>query len=293
MIVVGAFPMFLSGINVITGACFASGPGTLHKGGRRTVAFVALLTVWQYWVYMYLHHYPRLTGCTEGLGCLGTNPIRVASRLMEEGSEVHIMIYHVCMVLWVWSWVTAICTDVTSKEKTKELVDAYERSAEDGDSVRMAHRAAGCRRCTEIGGASVEGFDHYCPLVANAVGRRNRKAFVLTLIYQMVTGLILLRDGIPVAVEVLSNKSTIWDGQKNMQVLVGVVLSIHINLVCLFLFTVQFLVLPLGISSVELWNFCPWLQDEQVLATQRWPALPRPSTISKELGPFYLCLVPL
>eukprot|EP01061_Rhynchopus_euleeides_P020441 TRINITY_DN33242_c0_g2_i1.p2 TRINITY_DN33242_c0_g2~~TRINITY_DN33242_c0_g2_i1.p2 ORF type:complete len:312 (+),score=87.86 TRINITY_DN33242_c0_g2_i1:122-1057(+) len=293
---IGSFPMFLSGVSVVTGACFAMGPGSLHSGGKRTILSIALMTGWQYYVFMYLHHYPRLTGCTQGLGCLLENPFSASASIASEAEawqEWPLLFYHICMAMWLWSWLTAIKATPVCPLRTSELAEGYARSAEEGDAVRQRHRQAGCRSCREIGGGSVPGFDHYCPLIGNAVGRANRKPFILTLVYQMLSAVVLLGDGVPYAIDALSRSKGLWSDAKDAQVLVGVILSLHINTVCLFLLCTQLLVLPLGISSVELWNFCPWLWDSQVLVAQRGVSFPRLSHVTRELGPVYRWLIPV
>ena len=293
MLCVGSLPLFLMGINLVTGACFAAGPGSLQEGGHRTVAAVALLTAWQYWVYMYLHHLPRVAGCDEGWGCLVDTGSAYAAlwQRVVQGSEARLAAYHVCMVLWLWSWVRAIRTDVVCPVRTKELADA----GEDAGCVRSRQRAAGCRSCKEVGGGSVQGFDHYCPLVANAVGRANRKPFLLTLVYQLVTGYLLLGDGLPFAVATLGElpPAELAREPKHLQVLIGSVLSVHVNLVCLFLLSVQVVVLPLGISSNELWCLFPWVSKQYAHLEPRRPSLPSIRNVLRELGPVYLLPLPV
>eukprot|EP01065_Artemidia_motanka_P030829 TRINITY_DN36965_c0_g1_i1.p1 TRINITY_DN36965_c0_g1~~TRINITY_DN36965_c0_g1_i1.p1 ORF type:complete len:305 (+),score=35.49 TRINITY_DN36965_c0_g1_i1:67-981(+) len=246
MIVVGTLPASGIAANTATGACLFGGSG---KGGWRMVTVVAALTLWQYWVFIGLWHYPRLS--THGL-------------------PAHVLVYHVFMALWLYCWVRGILADVTcpaSTEQLKAARDAVEssngKSAEAMDrlfAVKREHRNAGAHSCQTLGGAVVPGFDHFCPILNNAVGTRNRKYFLLALMYEVPAGLILLADGVPVAQRILSMKE--W-GLAHAQILSGTVLACHVNFAVAGLLVVQLASILLGTTSVGLWPYLPFSSAER------------------------------
>ncbi|KAJ9469696.1 hypothetical protein DIPPA_00127 [Diplonema papillatum] len=286
MVVIGSLPGFLMVVNCWTGACFAAGPASLRKGGKRTVCALALLVAWQYYVYMYVWHFPRVTGKTTK-ECLWTNPFSLLKAALRDEK---LAVYHAAMTLWIVSWVRAIRCDVSSDKLRSELAKAEAAGDDELFEWKKKKRAVGTRTCREIGGVPVPGFDHYCPLINNAVGRRNRKLFILTLAFQLVSGWCLLTDGVPVAVDYWSRD---WAAGplEVPQIAIGVVLSLHINLVSLFLLSVQMLVLPFSISSIELWTLLPW-QDANAGFAPRKPSWPSIQSITRELGPFWLWPIP-
>eukprot|EP01060_Flectonema_neradi_P013365 TRINITY_DN20130_c0_g1_i1.p1 TRINITY_DN20130_c0_g1~~TRINITY_DN20130_c0_g1_i1.p1 ORF type:complete len:307 (+),score=29.00 TRINITY_DN20130_c0_g1_i1:44-964(+) len=283
MVVIGGFPAFMMVVGFLTGGCVISGPASLQNGGKATIAVLGAMIVWQYWVYMYLWHHQKVHHC--GISeLLLSNPVTL---LLTTASErPHIILYHTSMILWVTSWYRGITTNVTSDKHTAELAAVID--TDQFGEVQKRHRSEGIRRCKEIGGGSVIGFDHYCPIISNAVGRKNHKYFILALVYQLCSGYFLLRDGIPEAIRILSQRE--YTDYSEPQILFGVVLSIYINGVVAFLLFVQLIVIPTGISSVEFWTLFPWVEDSY---QARRPSFPRISNIRKTMGSLLLIWLPI
>ena len=283
MIVIGGFPAFMMAVGFLTGGCVLSGPMSLRGGGEKTIIVLTAMIIWQYWTYMYLWHHQEVHGCGV-YELLLMNPLTTLYITLSE--RRHIIYYHIAMVLWIVSWYRGITSDVVSKKFSAEISEAADTDR--FTEVQKRHRSEGIRRCTEIGGGSVVGFDHFCPIINNAVGRKNHKFFVLALVYQLCSGYFLLRDGIPEATRILSRRD--HDSYSEPHILVGVILSIYINGIVAFLLSVQVLVIPMGISSLEFWTLFPWVEN---CYQARRPSFPHINHIKKTMGSLLLIWLPV
>eukprot|EP00756_Hemistasia_phaeocysticola_P057644 Hpha_TRINITY_DN34252_c0_g1::TRINITY_DN34252_c0_g1_i1::g.34364::m.34364 len=263
IVVFGSLPASGIIINLLAGDCLLSRTG---KRGWRMVIAVALITLWQFWVYVIAWHAPRLSDSADSADFLqnfGSTAPRMWAGLvrLSERDQAMLAVYVGATLGWVSCWFQAIRADTTSKELSGELRRARERFAEaEGDEdkaeaerilggVKQRHRALGAHGCQTLGGEVVPGFDHYCPLINNAVGSKNRAVFVAALFFELCAGAVLLIEGIPVAQQLLGVKQPTAD---QWQILVGVVLCSHVNFAIGGLLLLQLVALAFGTTTVGL-----------------------------------------
>eukprot|EP01062_Namystynia_karyoxenos_P048205 TRINITY_DN36623_c0_g1_i1.p1 TRINITY_DN36623_c0_g1~~TRINITY_DN36623_c0_g1_i1.p1 ORF type:complete len:358 (+),score=118.27 TRINITY_DN36623_c0_g1_i1:77-1075(+) len=276
MMVIGTFPGVAIAGNLATGSCLLT--GATASRGWKMVRGIAALTIWQYWVYMFTWHLPRLAG-SPGAGAfllgLPGSAAAAASALAAPGAaqlRAHLLCYHVAMALWMAAWVRAMRTETRSGELTGELraaqkrcdaappcSDERERALGDYRELKRRHRSCGHRSCDTMDGDVVPGFDHFCPFVNNAIGSSNRRFFLQALVWQLAAGGLLLWEAVPVTMRMMSLPE--W-GFAEAQIALGTLAACHVNILIAGLLAAQLAALALGLSTLELWSLLPWSRGD-------------------------------
>ena len=231
LVVVGLLPAIGILCNLLFGECFVTaqlyGPTECSRTanrGRVAVVLILALCAWQYCTYL-AWVLPSLPGAQWPKALL----------------------YHLLLLMWMHTYYSAATlTSVALEGRSGEECKKCSRS-----------RPPGTHHCT-VCGVCILGQDHHCIFINNCVGRRNRRYFVQMTGYTVAIALVLLRDCWGLLRRALTASSRWSGGEYNL--FFGAFATAVIALGAGALFAVQVVLIPLGMTTVDLVAWMPATQ---------------------------------
>eukprot|EP00760_Papus_ankaliazontas_P038740 PhM_4_TR9269/c0_g1_i1/m.28449/K20029/ZDHHC3_7_25; palmitoyltransferase ZDHHC3/7/25 len=182
VVTISVMPAAMMLVNFVFGSCvFADlvtpetrgGCKRAARHGRLAVTAIVVCLVWQY-----------VTVVVDYSEALSSSPSSPSSSLFLYG-------YHFLLLLTLTCYMRTMLTRSLAPRMMHFATEQDRigmRACARCDRGRARPQTHHCGKCGEC----VEGLDHHCVIVANCIGRRNRRYFVQTLVYTVVMSCVLL-----------------------------------------------------------------------------------------------------